>query len=981
MHEQRTVTTPPRRLRRLISLGFLCTVVGATAFQLDLGASKTDPLPSTTDPALLSGTLPNGMRYYIRHNALPAKRANLWLAVNAGAIQEDDDQLGLAHFLEHMAFNGSKSFPGNTLVDVVEQSGMTFGADLNAYTSFDETVYQLTMPTDDSKLFQQGLQIIDDWASGGLLMDSAEVTNERGVVLGEWRSRLPDTAAHRIQTASLERMFGKGSRYVDRLPIGNQKSIESATPSVLNRFYHDWYRPDLMAIVAVGDFDAKAVEKEIIERFSKIPKAAAPRQFTRPVVDGSAKTVVTVVKDRLNPQVDMTWPAPTPGTSDAAMRQNLLEQILFPAVQQTLTKFSKQDRRPFVSATIGRTAGFARPHADQYKLQITSTPDSLKDALAVALAELERVAQHGIPKAELDAQKAAILRQYEGAADEVAAIPSRKLAERYTQHYLKGTGQLWSAEQALKLARTVLPTITSKDVMALAKQWQKKENRNITFILPSYMSGIRPVTEENVLTLIDSLTAVKLASSSPAVTSKADKNSILKTVPKSGKVVKEETVASVGVTTWTLSNGARVVFKQTANNPDEVTLNAYSLGGHSLLPDSTFHTASRLVGMLMTASGGLAGKTHDQLQKDLGTTGLREFRVDLNAFDESIVVGGSPKELETLFQLMHLQFTNPTIDTTALAEWRRTGGTTLTMNANDRLAFGLSGNKRLSTPQVVNVPFVNLTQAMTVYRERFGDASDFTFYVVGAAPASRIKPLVERYIASLPSTNRTEREVGKNLKIKLPKDRQVSQVRSPMILAEQAYTSLNFFGELTATKEDYVKERSRIDATSWILGRRLLKRLREDMAVTYSVSAPVQYYMTPEDRYVVSIALMTAPEVMDTSVKAMWHEIDSLRTYGPTADELAMAQTVQRRFNENAQQDNNWWIAQMQRYERLGIPFSQLSAATAPSFTAADIQTAANQTLSKTIYSQQTTLPTLENIAKRKKEQDGQVGGSNLANR
>ncbi len=349
------------------------------------------------DPALITGTLPNGMRYYIRANAFPAKRANLWLAVHAGSINEDDDQLGFAHFLEHMAFNGTTHFPGNSVIDFVEQSGMTFGSDLNAYTSYEETVYQLTTPTDDKRIFANGLQVIDDWASGRILMDSADVVAERGVVLGEWRVRLPDTASQRLQTEDVIRTYGEGSRFTKRFPIGDPELLKTATSAPLARFYRDWYRPDRMAVIAVGAFNAKDVEKEILKRFSPLKSPKQSRPFESPVVSPSSETIVYSLIDKYYPTVHLAWPA-TPLSDDpaVALRQQLIDQLTVPYLQRTFTALSKKDRRVFAYANISRDGGVTRRSHDRMVLRLMASPDTLMRGFRAALTEVERVAQHGI---------------------------------------------------------------------------------------------------------------------------------------------------------------------------------------------------------------------------------------------------------------------------------------------------------------------------------------------------------------------------------------------------------------------------------------------------------------------------------------------------------------------------------------------------------------------------------------------------------
>lgn len=915
-----------------------------------------------TDPSLRTGTLPNGMRYYIRANAMPPQRALLWLAVKAGSIQEDDDQRGFAHFVEHMAFNGTANFPGNTLIDVLENAGMSFGADLNAHTSFDETVYKLTVPTDDDITLQRGFQILEDWAGGKVLFDSLDVVGERGVVLGEWRVRLPDTLSERLQKDELRRMFGSGSRYVDRLPIGLPELIRKADPAPLQRYYRDWYRPDLMAIIAVGDFDPEAVEKLILERFGSIPAHDNPRHFEYPDIPTFGTTVVQVVRDKVRPQINMYWPAPPmPSDAEGAIRQHLIDLILMRELGDRVTRLTKLERRPFAAGSAGRSPSSFENMIDYYSIALAAVPDSLISGFQTMLTEVERLAQHGLPAGTLERHKGVLLREYEGTVDGSAALSSQRLVGTYTMHYLRGRGVLLSPQQALDLARKILPTIEPETIAKAARTWRSANGRVVTITFHEF-SPVRSPTESEVVAILDSIAGSTVSEAAPhfAATNGefSDNDSkLLNSTPVAGKIVSALHAEKVGVTKWTLSNGAQVVYKKTTADPDRVMIHAYSLGGHSLLPDSLFYSPGRLVPMLMTSSGGLGEKSHDDLVRDLGTTGVRSLRVELNAFDEEVVVAGSPRELETLFQLMYLQFTAPTIDTISLAEWRRTGGQTLTMSQNDQIAMQTGRIRRLVPPQVASVPFIDLDQAMRVYKDRFGDASDFTFYIVGAAESEDVQRFVERYIASLPSQHRTTPETPRSFDIPVPTEPVIQTVRSPRQLPERAAANIVFNGKLPSDSSSYLSTVEELGAIQRILGRRLRNRLREDMAVTYGVGVQLMTYETPDPRYAFVINLTTAPEMMDTSVAVLWREIETFRTSGPTDEELAMSSHISRRRLENARLSNVWWIHQLQRYDRLGVSFDRLADLETQNPTGEEIRSTMRKYLSADVYTQQIVLP------------------------
>lgn len=913
---------------------------------------------SVYDPHLITGILPNGLRYYVRSNAFPANRANLWLAVHAGSINEDDDQLGYAHFVEHMAFNGTKSFPGNSLIDFIEQSGMSFGSDLNAYTSFEETVYQLTIPTDDEALFKGGFQILDDWANGGILMDSFEVSAERGVVLGEWRARLPDTASRRFQMEALARVYGKESIFVRRFPIGDPELLKAATPDPLLRYYRDWYRPDLMAIIAVGDFDAKEVEKEILKRFGGLSSPPNVRNFEKPVIQPASQTIVHSKTERIWPHIELEWPAiPLSGDPADALRQELIDQISLPYLQRTFTALSKKDRRSFAGAWIRRLPGVTRRSHDRIVLYLSAAPDTLMQGFRIALAEIERVAQYGIPENVLEEEKKVLLRRYEAWADGSSSISSRSYAQKYTQHYLSDGGLLIGSEQQLELARRILPTITARDIAEGMRGWRNEAGRIASVMQPRY-APVPKIHDADVKELLNSVASASLDPASLANGLLGSPNTIVSSekstsvsITAEGSILSSKRFDELDVTVWNLSNGAKVVYKRSESHPDNITIKAHSLGGHSLLHDSLFQSPARLIGMLMTAAGGFGNATHETVQQEARATGLKEFHVGLNTFDEEILISGSPRELEYLFQIMYLQFTSPTVDSLALDDWRRNGFTHMDMPVNDRYALiHGGGHRRLRGPSATGVPFIDFDQALRVYKDRFGDASDFTFYIVGTVSADNIVPLVKRYVATLPSTNREVRELPRDFNIPLPRGKNMRYGLGFSLPPERAGLTVVYAGGVSKDTTDYLDASEELRVASWILGRRLRNELRERMAVTYSASSPSNQYWTPDPRYVVGINVTTDPEALDATIDAVFHEVAEFRNHGPSEEEIAIARVIRTRQLENARQSNKWWISRLELMDRLGISYSNLNRDNESVFSRERIKKAANRYFSENTY-------------------------------
>jgi len=955
--------TAARRLRPVALLAVSIAVVGTASVAVGSPAASvgttraaapvaTAPADSLRDPALRTGTLPNGLRYYVRRNAMPADRAELRLVVNAGSILEDDDERGMAHFLEHMAFNGTRHFPHQSLVDFIEGSGMRFGADLNAYTSFDETVFMLTVPTDEPRFLAQGLTVIEDWASGGILIDSAEVVAERGVVLGEWRTRLPDTTSQRIQKHQNEVLFGAGARYLDREPIGLTKLLETATRGPIARFYKDWYRPDLMAVIVVGDIDAAAIEREIIQRFGKIPAVKHPRARPASTVPVVADGVVDVQRAPAVPSVEALWPVPAPaGALRARVERRLTEQLLLQSLQQRFLRMRELESRPFGFADVERGA-IARP-LDLIGVRMVAWPDSLERSLATAVAEIERIAQHGIPRETLEREKAELLAQLEHAAASEAARSSRAYADEYAQHYLTGNGELLSPEQELAMARAVLPSLTSERVAQAARFWRSARGRKVMFTLPE-LADTRPPTRASVAAIFDSVAHAKLAAPESRTVAQGP---LLEKPPVPGRVTKETTHTAAGITEWTLSNGARVLFKPSHNDPDELLLKAWSPGGFSRVPDSLFFSPGRMVARMMTEAAGLGSHDHDDLTAQLATSGVRDFKVDIGYGDESISLDGSPSELELLFQMLYLQFTAPRLDSAALAGWKnyaRYEGRPFSMF--DQLAQTFArGNPRLLPVSTQLADLAKLDEAMAVYRNRFGNAGDFTFIIVGAATAQQVKPLVERYLASLPATS--ERETPKDLGVRPFLQRVVNTVRPYDI--PKASTMLLFDGELpTAEPGAYLAEREQLATLTEVLNRRLRERLREELGGTYSVTAMDRTYPLTKEHYQLLFSFDAAPERMRAMQREMKSILDAVRDSGATEAELTRATEIQRRLLEAQLQDNSYWLQRIELFNRLGLPLDRIvSPYGSERLTPQALQAAATRYMPRDVYIQVTAMP------------------------
>jgi zinc protease len=535
------------------------------------------------DSQLLTGRLPNGLRYYIRANHEPPARAELRLVVNAGSVLEDDDQRGAAHFVEHMAFNGTTHFPKQALVDFLEHAGMRFGADINAYTSFDETVFMLTLPTDTAGVLATGVQILEDWAHG-VTFDSMEVEKERGVVLEEWR--LGRGAGSRMRDEQFP-VLAAHSRYADRQPIGTRESILALRPSQLKRFYHDWYRPDLMAVVAVGDFDPQQVLKLIEAHFGPLGGPAAHRPRPKYRIPMNDQTTVSVVTD---PEATRTMVSlyvksePRPWYTAADYRNWLVESLASGMLLDRLNERMDRPASPFldVSSFLGR---FLRP-LSAYVLNVRVPEHGVERGLEQLLLEAERAQRYGFTATELERGKAELLRREEQQYAERDRMTSSSFAADYTSVFLYG-GTPMSAGTEYALTRRLLPEITPAEVNAAVREWTRPANRVVLVSGPT-RDAVRLPTVRTLQRIIQAAPDARVA----AYTDSLSTAPLVRHPPPPGRIVAEQRFDSVGVTEWRLGNGVRVLLKPTDYREDEVLIAGRSSGGSSLLPDSDYNAAA-----------------------------------------------------------------------------------------------------------------------------------------------------------------------------------------------------------------------------------------------------------------------------------------------------------------------------------------------------------------------------------------------------
>lgn len=923
----------------------------ATSAQDNRAATGTDPYATTSplplDPAVRTGTLPNGVRWFVRQNERPEQRAELRLVVNAGSLQEDDDQRGLAHFVEHMAFNGTRNFAKNDIVKYLESIGVRFGADLNAYTSFDETVYMLSVPTDSAGILDRSFVFLSDVANG-VLFDSAAVVAERGVVLSEWRTGLG--AGERIRNQQFP-VFFQGSRYAERLPIGLPAILETANPAPVRRFWQDWYRPDLMAVVAVGDAPPAELEALIRKHFGAIPARTQSRERISATVPGHDTTLITIATDKevTSSSVAILWKEPPTETRTVAdLRRSLVERLYISMLNQRFSELAQKPDVPFLGAGAG--AGNLVRGAGAFTLNTTAKEGKLLDALQFMLMESERVNQHGFLQSELDRTRTNTLRSYERAYAERDKTPSAAYVNEYISYYLENEPSPGIAFE-YEAAKRLLPGITLAEVNALDNNRSGERNRVIAVTMPDKEGLAVPTAAE-----IRSVFARVATTAVTPWTESVAEGALVASMPTPGRVTAEVKHPEYNVTEWTLSNGVRVFIKPTDFQADQILMAGWSSGGASLVPDKDVFRTS--LATLAVERGGVGDFSVIDLQKKLAGK-VATVGTSVSETSQGISGRASPKDLETMLELTWLRMTAPRKDTLAYNALLAQFSAVLTnLGNNPEQAFSDTiqmtlggGHPRIRTlnPEMLNE--LNLDSMMTFYKDRFGDASGFSFIFVGNVNPDTLRPMVEQWIAALPASGREEtfRDVGPahftgHIEKTVHKG-----------IAPKAQTIVVLAGSAPWTRADSHS----LESLGDLLEMRLTDRLRENLGGTYSVGVNVGLTRVPKQEWNVLVQFGSDPQNADAMYREVLAEFDSLRTVAPSEEEVERVREQQRRAQETARKQNAWWVNSLQSRIEFGEQFSTIEERDSliAGLTAARIHDAAVRFLNETNRARFTLLP------------------------
>jgi len=894
-------------LVRLASSLLAALVLALPAAALAQSApALTDSL--TWDPAVRRGVLPNGIRWFVKKNGRPEGRVSLRLAVPVGSTAEADDQQGIAHFTEHMNFNGSAHFKdADELVGYLRSIGLRFGADANAYTSFDETVYMLDVPTDRDSLLVTGLHALSDFAGRATLSDK-EIDKERGVVMEEWR--LGRGADERMQRQQFPVIF-HDSRYAVRLPIGKPEILQGVPYARLRDFYRDWYRPEWMAVIAVGDVDPDKMVRLIRENFSDLPKRTDAKEVPRFDVPGHEQTLMSIVSDKeaTSSSVALLVKRPRRASNSVAAARNELKADLFSAMLSArFDEIAHRANSPFLNAFAGNFQ-FTRS-VNLYFAQAQTEDGKQAKGFEALLEESARVRAHGFLQSELDRAKREQVAQLDRAFAEREKTESRTLAGGMVGAYLNGEPEP-GIEASTKLAKSLLPGITLAEVNALADTLVSTRNRVVIADGPEKAGAALP-SEAELRTVLERMGAAKPA----AWVDKGAGQSLMAKLPAPGKIVSRRTIDEIGVTVIKFANGLECWLKPTDFKADEIQFTAYAPGGLSLADSAAFVAA--WMSPFIVNDNGVGGFKNTDLQKMLAGKIIRT-QPFASAYTHGVAGSTRPEDMETLLQLLNLGFVKPTEDPEAFKALQAQFNAFLTNRANspDQVyadsanAVNTGGFYMSKVPTAGQVGAVQLAAALDFYKKRFANAGDFTFFFAGTFKPDSLTPLLARYLGSLPGTGKRTSKwatMGPRFPAGITKV-EVKKGSEPKGSVRITYFTREPIEEL---------DQHRANSAASILTDHLRSSLRELLGGTYSVSARFQH-QTPLDGYsTMSIAFGCDPARSDTLIAATLAEIQRLSADGPSAEDVSKEQEVQRRELETNAKQNGYWTGSMQTVSLLG---------------------------------------------------------------
>jgi len=842
------------------------------------------PIPVDKDVRI--GKLENGLTYYIRKNNLPEHQANFYIVQKVGSILEEENQRGLAHFLEHMAFNGTKSFPndntGKGIIPYLETIGVKFGQNLNAGTSFDYTIYNINaVPTARKAALDSCLLVLHDWSSFLLLRDK-DIEKERKVIHEEWRTR--QDMSMRMLGILLPKIY-EGSKYADRLPIGKMEIVDNFQPKALRDYYHEWYRPDLQGIIIVGDVDVDKTEQQIKEMFADIKKPVNPAERVYAQVPDNVEPIVSIATDKENPSSNvLVFYKRNIIAADKKVNMDYLvydfmNSMIEKMLSNRLQEMIQKENPPFAYAQVSSGSYLISKTKDAMQLIAVSNPNASDKAIETIIREANRVKEFGFTAGEYERAKADYLSKLEQLYKERDKQRNGYYIDQYTNHFLENE-PIPSIADKYNTMQQVVSYIPLANINQLAKGMITDKNR-VVAIMGSEKEKYS--SESDIKALIKKVDSEKLT----AYVDNAVKEPLMATLPAKGKIVKEE--QNQGVTVWTLSNGAKVVVKPTTFKDDEVLISGFAFGGSSVI-DSKYVPEIKVMGKMLESilgesalsAGGLGKLSKPDLQKVLSGKNVG-MNFSLDDYNVEISGKSNVKDLETAMQLFYLNFTSVRKDSIAYASFAaRNKGVLSNLGSNPMLAFTDSlmsamykNNPRGRFITAKDIETADYATMLKLYKQSFANAGNFVFTIVGNVKSDELKALVEQYIASLPSTSAKSKF---NANVMPPRKGTFSNNFVRALETPKATTAIVYSGKLDYTLQNKIQ----LDALKQILDIILTDKIREKLGGTYGVKVAAEQEKTPEDGFNMQLVFDTDPSRRVELVNSINEVIADIQKVGPS---------------------------------------------------------------------------------------------------
>lgn len=871
-----------------------------------LGMSYASPVQAqemSMDPEVRKGVLPNGITYYVRHNEEPKDRASFYIMQNVGAVLENDDQNGLAHFLEHMAFNGTEHFPGKGVINTVQKYGVEFGRNLNAYTSFGETVYNISEVPNNEGMMDTCLLILHDWCNF-LELTEEEIDAERNVITEEWRTRR--TAQKRMRDGAMSYML-KDSKYTERDVIGSLEIIQNHKYETLRNFYHDWYRTDLQGIAVVGDFDIDEMEQKIIALFSPIPAVENPLERYYIDVPFNEAPVYGLVTDKeaTSTSINVTFKhegTPKADKDLAYYRRGMITSLYGQMFSQRIQEMMQQENPPFTNAYSNYIEYLG--NVDMYYISAGAKQNEEARTLKSIMIENERVRRHGFTAGELERAKMNFLASMESAYKQRGKISSDQYAKEYTRNYIDNEPIPGIAKE-MEYVQQLLPTITTEEIAALAKEWISYEHMVVVISGPE-AEGVSHITEEETFAIINEVKNSEIEGYKDELTDAV----LLSEIPKGSKVKKTKELPILKAEEWTLKNGTKVVYRFSDIEKDRVYIKAVSKGGTSLYDVEDLPSAQMAS---MATQFGLGDYDPTTLQKLLAGK-QASVSTSIGGISESADGSSTVQDVETMFQMLYLAFDQPRFDETLFKAKLTQIETYLEAKKNDPKAI-MSDKKSMifsdnhertllfNEEYMAKVDFAKMEK---IYRERFADANDFIFYITGNISKEELQPLVETYIGGLNVEKGSEKWVDHN--VTLPQGKTNEAISIAMETPKSTVAVKYGEGEFAYSPENILYSRLLGD----ILNLRFTEKVREEAGGTYGVGVGCYITQYPTSTATLSIGFDCDPEKTHELMPIIYQEIARIAENGPTAEDLEKSLVAIKKNRTQAFEKNAFWLQAMQ---------------------------------------------------------------------